>query len=40
MHRLDWDGVGRGGVPAPSGVYFARLSGPGGTKTIKLTLAR
>ncbi len=36
----EWTGLGKGGMPLPSGIYFARLETPAGVRTVKLTLAR
>jgi hypothetical protein len=37
----DWAGTGRGGTRAAAGIYFLRLSGPGGfQETRKVTLLR
>lgn len=36
----EWDGRDDRGAPMPSGVYFARLEGPSGVRTVKVTLAR
>ncbi|MFH1279847.1 MAG: M1 family aminopeptidase [Candidatus Eisenbacteria bacterium] len=39
-HRLVWDGADDRDRPAPSGVYFVRLGGAGGTETRKIQLLR
>jgi PKD repeat protein len=36
----EWAGVGDGGTPMPSGVYFARLETSAGVRTVKVTLAK
>jgi hypothetical protein len=36
----EWVGLGAGGTPVPSGVYFARLETPVGVRTVKVTVAR
>jgi hypothetical protein len=38
--RVPWDGRRESGVPAPSGVYFARLDFAGATTTTKLMLLK
>jgi hypothetical protein len=38
--RAEWDGLDDERVPAPSGVYFARLETPSGIQTLKVTLSR
>ncbi len=35
-----WDGLDARGAAVPSGVYFARLATPSGTRAVKVTLAR
>ncbi len=36
-HSLAWDGLTSGGEPAPTGVYFARITTPGsGSLTVKV----
>jgi len=39
-HAAIWDGMDRGGRPVAAGVYFARLTGPGGEAGRKLVLLR
>ena len=39
-HEVVWDGLGDGGRPAPTGVYFWRLEAGGGTFVRKMILAR
>jgi hypothetical protein len=39
-HSVEWTGVGDGGTPMPSGVYFARLETAAGVRTVKVTLAK
>jgi len=35
-HRLAWDGRAESGAPAPPGLYFARVSGPGVASTLRV----
>ena len=37
---VEWTGLGDGGTPMPSGVYFARLETAAGMRTVKVTLTR
>ncbi|MCK4680506.1 VCBS repeat-containing protein [bacterium] len=39
-HEFTWDGRSDRGVPVSSGIYFVRLSAPGGTRTRKLLVLR
>ncbi|MHB8078373.1 MAG: metallophosphoesterase [Candidatus Krumholzibacteriia bacterium] len=39
-HAATWSGCNDRGAAMPSGVYFARLHAAGGTRTVKITLAR
>lgn len=39
-HALLWDGRDEGGAAVASGIYFARLVHPGGTRTERLALIR
>jgi hypothetical protein len=39
-HAVRWDGRNDSGTPVSSGVYFARVSTPGGERTAKVVLAR
>ncbi len=39
-HRLHWNGAGRSGVSAPSGIYFYRLSTPDFVQTRRMLLMR
>ncbi|HET9951992.1 MAG TPA: FlgD immunoglobulin-like domain containing protein, partial [Candidatus Eisenbacteria bacterium] len=39
-HTTAWDGKTRSGEEAPAGVYFARLTGSGGTATRRIVLVR
>jgi len=39
-HRVHWDGRGKDGMPAPSGVYYARVEALGRTDAIKLVLVK
>jgi hypothetical protein len=39
-HSICWDGLDDAGSPAPSGVYFAKVTTPAGESTTKLILAR
>jgi photosystem II stability/assembly factor-like uncharacterized protein len=38
--RLTWDGADGGGRPLAAGIYLARLTTPGGRRTVTMTLAR
>ena len=40
VHRHQWDGRLGSGAPAPSGVYFARLTAGEVTHTARITLVR
>ena len=40
FHTLFWDGLSDEGLPAPSGLYFYRVSYPGNTMTKKMLLIR
>ena len=39
-HWFDWDGTDNAGRTAGSGVYVARLSGPGANRSLKLIRLR
>ena len=39
-HEIKWDGTGADGLLAPSGVYFCRIKGPQGSRTIRILLLR
>lgn len=38
-HQTAWDGLDRGGRPAPAGVYFAELESAGARRVVRLVLA-
>jgi hypothetical protein len=40
VHRIEWDGCGRGGAAAPPGIYFAKLSAGGEERTRRIVLVR
>ena len=40
IHRAEWNGTDDYGRPAPSGVYFCRLTWRGDSKTSRMVLAR
>ena len=39
-HTLTWDGRDERGRPVASGAYMARLIGPEGTATVRISLLR
>lgn len=39
-YTLQWNGTSHNGLPLPSGIYFARLTAPGYSKTMKMLLIR
>jgi len=39
-HRVEWAGMDDDGMPAPSGVYFARLETESGVRSVKVTLTK
>jgi hypothetical protein len=39
-HELRWDGRSADGTALESGIYFARIAGTAGTRTVPVTLAR
>jgi hypothetical protein len=39
-HRVSWNGMTSGGVPASSGIYLCRLSTADGSQTRKMLLLR
>jgi hypothetical protein len=39
-HIATWDGVDGSGKRAPSGVYFARVSTPVNSETVKIVMLR
>ncbi|MCH8837958.1 MAG: T9SS type A sorting domain-containing protein [Candidatus Marinimicrobia bacterium] len=39
-HQVVWDGKNASGQPLPSGIYIARLTTPGYTKSIKMVLLK
>jgi glucose/arabinose dehydrogenase len=39
-HSLEWDGLDRGGSPAPAGLYFAQVTVGEQTKRTRITLLR
>jgi choice-of-anchor B domain-containing protein len=40
LHEVRWDGRQAGGGPAPAGVYWVELTGPGGTDAARLVRTR
>jgi len=38
--RVEWDGRDQAGFPAPSGVYFVRITGGGLDSTLRAALIR